>query len=449
MPQYEIKIGRLKKRVRIIRDPELINAEKNRFELYLKAKADLLKIDEEIEKQKELEKQAEIERLKEELEEQKKIQHERWLKEKPEVRYFQEFTLTNESQVIELDMSRILEDAVPISIAKEQIQRAYEDGMQDGQLQAKSEFKREIEQYQSWIKRIESTAESLRKEHYEELERRQNTIIELSMLIAEQILYTELNEDENAIVKRVSGILESIKNEKVFKIHVNPEAVSVLRQAGSTLLEDPEQSKDIIIYGNPTTPVGSAVLETSAGLIDARVKNQLTKIQDALEEEANRTFETREMQDRIDEVYGEKETQKDLDITDQTLDESTAIDPIEQPDDFDLSDVPEEYHEFFDQGGFGIEDLDPKGKKYDDEIIEDYSEEKQSQQKEEPEEQLDVIDYEKEYEDYLDAQEEAASNKEVVFESEESDDQDEDIKFDLGDDRDFEADFGNDEEEDD
>lgn len=399
MQKFTLKVGKEPKRLRIIRDNARIEEEIYKYN-FRKYQRSLLQDRESNEEKEERLKQEKIEeqRRKEDEEREERLK-ELERKEAIITKYWSEFVISNKGELLELDMSRIREDTIPISVAKEEIQNAYERGSEDGQMQAMSTYRTEIEKYQEWLRRIDSVTIDLKKEHIQAIKNFENNMIDLSTMMAEAILDEKINEDKSVVIKQVRKAISSVYNEKVFKIHVNPEMVKLLEEVKSTLLIDEIEANKIEIYPNPTVPIGGCLLETSGGMLDARVKNQLRKIYKELQIENERIFDTKEVEDELNNFYDDIDSVDAIDATIPKEKEDSSSE-IDLDEDFDYDDMPAEYKEMFSDDIFGEEDIDLEGNtiipEEAPEIIEDVVEE---------------IDYQALYDDEIQKQEEEALRK--------------------------------------
>lgn len=429
MLKFNLKVGKEKKRLRIIRDEQRIEEELYKYN-FKKYQRDLLQ-------HRETEEEIKLRKEREAFEEQKRIENEERAErlkelERKEViitKYWKEFVISNEGQLIDLDLSKVTEDSVPISVAKEEIQLAYERGMEDGQMQAFATYKTEIEKYQEWIRRIDSVADELKREHIFAIKNFEDNMIELSCMIAEAILDDSINKDKSIVIQQVRKAIASVHNEKIFKIHVNPDLSKVLEEVKSTLLLDQQEANKIEIYPNPSVPIGGCLLETSGGLLDARIKNQLRKIYKELELENERIFSTKDVEQELNQYLEDiKEDNTANKNTDNNIDE------IDISDDFNYDDLPDEYKEMFVDDIFGNEDIDLQGN-----IVE-----KQEIILDEP--QTNEIDYQSLYEEELRQKEEVELRKLMEQESQSnnseqnSEEQDYNFELDIPDDTDDDAD---------
>lgn len=282
MPVIQVKLPSKKRnKIAIIRDKDLIDKEnfirRQNLEIVY---PHLKKIEEEralAKKRKEEEAQRRLqeeqnlkleeERLKKEAEEPKLITY------KPV--FSQEFVFTNVNKLVEIDLNKIVEPSLPIPIVKEEIQKSYDRGVQDGQIQAKATFQTEIEKYQEWIRSIESVAENFQNEYKNELKKIQSMVIDISTMVAKHLIGTEVLYNSDIVIDQVRKTIASLEDDKIFKLHLHPSDVDILTKVHSTLLPDEYDSKSIIITADTSVDRGGCLLETSAGFIDARISSQL------------------------------------------------------------------------------------------------------------------------------------------------------------------------------
>ena len=421
MIQFNIKIGQEAKRLRVIRDSKRIDEELTKYKNRKEEKQLFVQRETEEQKRKLQEKLKEEELRKIEDEERSERLKELERKEAIITRYWKNFTIANEGKLLDLDLSKVVEDSLPVSVVKEEIQTAYERGMEDGQMQAMTTYKIEIEKYQEWIRRIDSIGQELSQEHVLAIHNFEKNLIDLASMIAETIIDEKIQEDKSIVIKQVRKAISLVHNEKIFKIHVNPELTKILEEVKSTLLVDSIEANKIEIYPNPSVAIGGCLLETSGGLLDARIKNQLKKIYKELNIEDERVFSSKEIHEEMSDFYEEADKNKKVNLKDDEI-----------PAEISYDDLPEEYKEMFGDDIFGNEEFDENGNIIDNSLIEELPEEIEKE-----------IDYQALYEEELRKQEEEEIDllKEQESGTQASEEESEsNNQFDI-DDFDFEDDF--------
>jgi flagellar biosynthesis/type III secretory pathway protein FliH len=225
---------------------------------------------------------------------------------RPPPEYFQRIQFSNYCDPVQISMEKILPDSIPIDIAAEEIQKAYESGMHDGQLTARSTYKTEIRKYREWINRIDSVVDNLTKNHKSEIDDMRDSLIELSTLIAENIILEEINRDNSRIIDIVKEAIEDLETEKVFTIFLNPDDIDIIRETRSELLKNLPDHKNIEILPDSTLLQGGLLLETTAGMVDARVRTKLEEIKQNLIKSDQKHESTDEIENELNELYQEQ-----------------------------------------------------------------------------------------------------------------------------------------------
>lgn len=198
-------------------------------------------------------------------------------------------TITNLDIAIDIDLSKVKEESLPISVVQEEIQKAYNHGFNDGKEVTESTFREEISKHQNWIKNIDLIIEKLRRQFASEYSKLEDLVGIIAVDIAEHIINREVSQDTHLFINQVKKIINELDNELIFKIRVNPLNYDVLQEVKSKLIADHTKLDNIIIAADEEVDLGGCVFETNAGTIDARLKTQLKKMSEEL---ANSNFKS-------------------------------------------------------------------------------------------------------------------------------------------------------------
>jgi flagellar assembly protein FliH len=112
----------------------------------------------------------------------------------------------------------------------------------------------------------------------------EESIVTLAIMVAEKIIEQEITGNSEIVIRQVKKALESLDNETIFKIHIHPENIDVLEQAKSQLFTDAELRAKVQLIPDTSVDAGGCILETSAGTIDARIRSQLDKLSNQIED---------------------------------------------------------------------------------------------------------------------------------------------------------------------
>ncbi len=209
---------------------------------------------------------------------------------------------------IQISYDRIPEPAMPLDEVRKEVQEAYDRGFEDARQVTKSTYDVELDKHRDWMLKIDSIVKKIRRDYLEQIENLEDSIIVLSRKIAEHILMKEISAEGEIVIEQTKKALDSLDNEKVFTIRVNPEDADILRNIKSELFLEAPELERVEVVGDGKIERGGCTLTTSAGLVNARIKTQLDKVQNKLEEIA------------VDEKYAEEQTLKDRSFDEEISD---------------------------------------------------------------------------------------------------------------------------------
>lgn len=176
------------------------------------------------------------------------------------------------------------ENKIDIEDVRKQIQVAYDQGFTDGQDTTTASFQAQIQQHQKWLRNLDSVISELRSEYTREIVNLEESIVTLAIMVAEKIIEQEISVNSEIVIRQVKKGLESLDNETIFKIRLHPENIDVLERVKSRLFTDGEMMSKVQLVPDSSVDYGGCILETSAGIIDARIRTQLEKISRQIED---------------------------------------------------------------------------------------------------------------------------------------------------------------------
>lgn len=111
-------------------------------------------------------------------------------------------------------------------------------------------------------------------------------LLALAIDVARKILGRELALDPAAVVGIARAALAAAQGRRELTLRANPEDADALRAADGALGGAVGPSARFAIREDPSVPPGGVVVETEAGLLDARLETQLATLLRALEDAA-------------------------------------------------------------------------------------------------------------------------------------------------------------------
>lgn len=148
------------------------------------------------------------------------------------------------------------------------------------------------EGYEKGIEAANSAVEELRNsiigffEYKEELYNQiSEDILDISIRVAEKIIKKEVETDKKVLDSIVHDALKSLaKDENKIILKVNPTDVEYTKEMVPKLLSSGQFEAKIFVSGNKEVEEGSAIIETSNGVIDANISTQLELIKEAFKQ---------------------------------------------------------------------------------------------------------------------------------------------------------------------
>ncbi len=195
--------------------------------------------------------------------------------------YLHDITFSEQLKPVSLLLDKLPIESLPLEEVQIQVQQAYEKGFKDGQEVTRDLFSDEFLRHQGWVKRFDELSNKLRASYTNELKKVEDLIITLGMMAAKHILEAEVTHNSDIVIGQVRKAIYEAENDTIFKIMINPENIEILENVKSSLLNS--GSSRIEIVADSLVEAGGCVLDTSAGIIDAKITTQLSVIKAKLE----------------------------------------------------------------------------------------------------------------------------------------------------------------------
>jgi flagellar biosynthesis/type III secretory pathway protein FliH len=103
-------------------------------------------------------------------------------------------------------------------------------------------------------------------------------------MIAGHIIEREISADSDIVINQVKKAINSLDNDVIFKIRIHPDNVDILYNIKSELITDKSLLEKVVITPDHSVDPAGCILETSSGLVDARLKTQLEKVEHTLKQ---------------------------------------------------------------------------------------------------------------------------------------------------------------------
>jgi flagellar assembly protein FliH len=116
----------------------------------------------------------------------------------------------------------------------------------------------------------------------------EDDILSLAFMVAKKIVRQEIKHDRQILVQLVSEALRGFPEKHDIVVSLHPEDYKVISSNRELFLAGIGNDRQITLKPDEATTLGGCVVESSTGVIDARIEAQLDEIYKGLIEERNR-----------------------------------------------------------------------------------------------------------------------------------------------------------------
>jgi flagellar assembly protein FliH len=197
--------------------------------------------------------------------------------------YYHEISFIEQLKPVPLLLDKLPIDSLPLEEVRVQVQQSYEKGFKDGQEVTRDLFSDEFLRQQQWVKKFDTLSNKLRASYTDELKKLEELIISLGMMTAKHILEAEITKNSDLVINQVKKAIYEAEKDTIFKIMLHPANIEILENVKSDLLNSGVSHSRIEIIADSSIGEGGCILDTSAGIIDAKIDTQLKVIKTKLE----------------------------------------------------------------------------------------------------------------------------------------------------------------------
>lgn len=165
------------------------------------------------------------------------------------------------------------------------ISRAQQEAIMIKEQSAKEGYEKGVEAANEAVYALKESIEEFFD--YKELmyEKVASDILDIAIKVAGKIIKKEVETDQKVLDFIVSDALKSLaKDENKIILKVNPTDVEYTKEIVPKLLSSGQFEAKIFVSGDKDVEEGSAVIETSNGIIDANISTQLELIKEAFKQ---------------------------------------------------------------------------------------------------------------------------------------------------------------------
>jgi flagellar biosynthesis/type III secretory pathway protein FliH len=185
---------------------------------------------------------------------------------------------------ISISLDKVPDETMTLDEVRKEVQAAYQKGFVEGQEITSNTLQRDIAKQQSWIRNIDKVIADIQKHYAREIQAVENSVVKLSVMVAQHILNNEISHNSDVVIDQVKKSIKAVENDTIFKIYIHPDNIKILENVKSDLVNGTDKLDKVKIIADNSQDKGSCVLESSGGIVDARITTQLEKISEKLSE---------------------------------------------------------------------------------------------------------------------------------------------------------------------
>jgi flagellar assembly protein FliH len=175
-----------------------------------------------------------------------------------------------------------------IRISEEELQRKMQEAFEKGAEAERKQADEDLAGICSALTEAISVVSRLRERIFRESE---EELLKLAFMVAKKIVRQEIKHDRQILVQLVSEALRGFPEQHDIVVSLHPEDYKVITSNRELFLAGIGDDRQITLKPDETTTLGGCVVESSTGVIDARIEAQLEEIYKGLVEERSRLCE--------------------------------------------------------------------------------------------------------------------------------------------------------------
>jgi flagellar assembly protein FliH len=172
-----------------------------------------------------------------------------------------------------------------IRISEEELQRKILEAFEKGAEEERKQSDEDLAGICSALSEAISVVSKLREKIVRESE---DELLKLAFMVAKKIVRQEIKHDRRILAHLVSEALREFPEQHEIVVSLHPDDYKVISSNRELFLAGIGEDRQITLKPDETTTLGGCVVESSTGVIDARIEAQLDEIYKGLVEERGR-----------------------------------------------------------------------------------------------------------------------------------------------------------------
>lgn len=210
--------------------------------------------------------------------------HSEQLKKKPKryTAFTHKFVIEDSSEPITVNLDNIPRDVIPLELAKEEIQKSYDKGFEEGQMSEMALAKAEMNNFADKMRTLEGVTQDFDEKTSLLLNYLHDSVLEISRKVALHIMRAESLSNIDSVISRVGKIIEQANDSEIVSIALNPITYQDIRLSNNDTIG--KSNTKVVIIEDENLELSDCIIKTDSGFLEARIEeeldNMMTKLKD-------------------------------------------------------------------------------------------------------------------------------------------------------------------------
>ena len=156
------------------------------------------------------------------------------------------FVIEDSTEPVTINLDSIPRDVIPIEVAKEEIQKSYDKGFEEGQMSEMAIAKAEINNFVSKMRTLEGAVQEFEQSNTELLHQLKHSVLDIAKKVSLHIMRAETLTNPDSVINRIEKVIESAKDSEIISITLHPEAIENLKEINSDIMKASKNNVRII-----------------------------------------------------------------------------------------------------------------------------------------------------------------------------------------------------------
>lgn len=173
-------------------------------------------------------------------------------------------------------------DASLLKIEEEELNCRLEEAFENGLVEGRRQGEEELASVARTLEEALTEVSRLRERILRECE---DDLLKLALMVSRKIIQQEVTHDRRILAQFIGEALRSVEKQEDIVICLSPEDCRVVTANKGFYLGSLDEGGRVTIKADEGTPPGGCIVETSNGIVDARIEAQLDSVYRRLVEE--------------------------------------------------------------------------------------------------------------------------------------------------------------------